>query len=101
VSDFTLAQWLRKQPDFVAGTELLPRLKFPTAADFNVLKADLNQPQLGLASTRQLLEELESRGRIGVIAGEDVKDHEHLNADAKHLLQCMPDLVLNYRTVDE
>jgi hypothetical protein len=62
---------------------------------------DLRAANLGLASTRELLQELSSRGQIGVIAGEDVKDNQHLNADAEHMLQCMPDSVLDYRTVGE
>lgn len=95
-----LSQWLRRQPAFVAGDAMPPRLRHPTAADFNSLKDDLNQPQLGLATTRQLLEELAARGRVGKLGCVAQKDHDHLEADAKHLLGCMAEVVLEYRTVN-
>ncbi len=95
-----LSHWLRRQPVFLAGAVMPSRLQYPTAADFNSLKEDLNNPQLGLATTRQLLEELAARGRVGKLGCVARKDHDHLEADAKHLLDCMAEVVLEYRTVD-
>jgi hypothetical protein len=97
----TLAQFIRRQPTFVAGGLMPDRLRYPTAADFNQLKEDLNGPQLGLATTRQLLEELRSRGMVGALGCVARKDYDHLESDVKHLLDCMPEVVLEYRTVDK
>lgn len=97
----TLANWLRRQPYFVAGAVLPPRLQHPTAADFNSLRRHLNEPQLGLATTRQILQELSARGRIGKLDQKNFISHSHLEADTDHLLEILAPEVLDYRTVDE
>jgi hypothetical protein len=92
---------LRRQPDFVAGAVLPPRLQHPTAADFNSLRRHLNEPQLGLATTRQLLQELSARGRVGKLDPKNATSNIHLETEADHLLQLLAPEVLDYRTVDE
>lgn len=63
---------------------------------------DLRAANLGLASTREMLQELSARGRTSRIAGEaPAKDYEHLEADADHLLQCLSPEVLDYKTVSK
>lgn len=101
MNDETLAQWLRRtNQEFIAGAVLPPKLLHPTVADFNDLRQQLRKPSLGLATTREMLEELKSRGQVGMIAGDNAKDHEHMEADASHLLTCLPASILDYRTVD-
>lgn len=59
-----------------------------------------NEPRLGLATTRQLLEELESRGRVDhVHTGSSAALALGLHADA--LMKTLPEKLLRYRTVDE
>lgn len=63
---------------------------------------DLRAANLGLASTREMLEELSARGRTSrMMADGPIKDNEHLEADADHLLQCLSPEVLDYKTVSE
>lgn len=60
---------------------------------------DLRTANLGLATTREMLEELQARGRAGVVRS-DEKDSIHLESDADHLLKCLSAETLDYRTVD-
>lgn len=95
----TLAQWIRSQPDAVPGGVMPERLRFLTASDFNQLKKDLNEPQLGLASIQELLVELQARGLVGRTSGAGSQgDYSHLEADADHLLKCLSKEVLEQRT---
>ena len=48
-------------------------------------------------STRELLETLKKRGQQGMLfGGEHKTDHEHLKADAEHLLKCLDSQVLSF-----
>jgi hypothetical protein len=103
VSDERLSQWLRRQPKFVAGDVMAERLLRPTAADFNGLVEDLNKANLGLATTRELLAELQVRGQVGALErrGEPIDyGHDRLDRAASRLLATVPAEVLDYRTVD-
>jgi hypothetical protein len=101
VKDETLAQWLRRTDmEFIAGATLPPKLLHPTVADYNDLRQQLRKANLGLATTREMLEELKTRGQVGMITEESSTDHNHLEADASHLLTCLPREVLDYRTAD-
>jgi hypothetical protein len=55
-----------------------------------------DQPLLGLATTRQLLEEIEARGQTE-------RDYRYwgevMARDSKKLLESLPESVLDYRTV--
>ena len=65
---------------------------------------DLRAANLGLATTREMLEELEVRGRINAVgdcSAREKADNEHLQADAKHLLTITCATVLDYKTVDD
>jgi hypothetical protein len=75
-----LSVWLRRQPPFKAGAVVPERIRVMVAQDFNDLREDLNKPNLGLATTRELLDELECRYRVG-LTGVPTADEE-LNAAA-------------------
>ena len=55
---------------------------------------------LGLATTRQLLEELSARGRVDRITGELPVNAAHLERTADMLLAELPAELLNYRTAE-
>lgn len=74
-----------------------------TIAD--ALEALWNQPRLGVATTRQLLEELAARGRdeqMGSLGKDSGRKEHGINMEQKSqaLLSRLPDSILNYRTVD-
>jgi hypothetical protein len=55
---------------------------------------------LGLASTRELLEELQCRGKIQQHDdARSLTDGAHLQVDSGHLLGCLDAATLDYRTV--
>lgn len=56
-----------------------------------------DEPRLGLATTRQLLEELKARGLAEIRYAREGSD---MAIDAISLLENMPEAVLAYRTVD-
>lgn len=59
---------------------------------------DTNDPQLGLATTRQLLTELKVRGQV-----EHYYEREggEMATGAARLLDSLPGSMLDYRTVDD
>jgi hypothetical protein len=57
-----------------------------------------DQPLLGLATTRQLLEEIEARGECECFYEQEGSD---MAIGAANLLDSLPGSMLNYRTVDE
>ena len=98
-----LAVWLRRQPTFKAGEALPERLLYPTADDFNRLKDDLNKPNLGLATTRELLVELLARGEADIVTyrGQDRgADGAVLSGAASAVSKTLSAEALDYRTVD-
>lgn len=65
---------------------------------------DLRAANLGLATTREMLQELELRGRINAPVAPTRRqkdDNEHLQADAAHLLTILAPDVLDYKTVSD
>lgn len=61
---------------------------------------DCQVPHLGLATTRQLLQELEARGELGSSWCQYPATAQYLKVSARVLLREMPDDLLDYRTVD-
>jgi hypothetical protein len=61
---------------------------------------ECNQPHLGLATTRELLRELEVRGEVNVMAGHYPIESENMRGVMAGLLSMSPDGLLDYRTVD-
>lgn len=57
-----------------------------------------NEPLLGLATTGELLEELESRGRIGLDGTGGGEGEENMATACALLINVLPDEVLNYST---
>lgn len=57
-------------------------------------------PNLGYATTRQLLEELKARGEVSFTIGESPNAMSHLVTDTKKLLRVLPPNLLDYRTID-
>lgn len=57
-----------------------------------------NEPHLGLATTRQLLEEIAARGRTETYYKQLGSD---MASGAANLMESMPGSMLDYRTVDE
>lgn len=65
---------------------------------------DMRAANLGLATTREMLQELEARGRINALDAptrREEDDSAHLQADAKHLLTILSPKVLDYKTVSD
>lgn len=64
---------------------------------------DDDEARLGLATTRELLIELETRGAIGALDVALARHREalrQLDEGARRLRMAMPPAVLDYRTVD-
>ncbi len=55
------------------------------------------EPMLGCATTEEMLQELDARGRM---SGDEEFGHE-LSTGARRLLNILPTKMLEYRTVDE
>ena len=87
--------WFRLQPPFVAGAPLPDRLRYPAVADFEALRAELQEPRLGLATTRQLLQELQARGEL-----QNDSDGAALHRMCSKALSYMVSETLDYRTWD-
>jgi hypothetical protein len=66
-----IAEYIARQPDAEAGSLMPHRIKYFTAADFNELKAELNRARLRLATTRDLLKELQMRADLFTVAEPD------------------------------
>jgi hypothetical protein len=58
-------------------------------------------PRLGLATTRQLLQELKARGEVSATVGEYPGAMKNLEIVAEMLLDNLPEQMLNYKTVGE
>lgn len=58
------------------------------------------KPNLGCATTRELLSELYARGQVSSIIGEFPVHMAHLETYSRTFLNLLPDEVLDYRTVD-
>jgi hypothetical protein len=58
-----------------------------------------DQPLLGLATTRQLLEELQARGDVDSVVHQ-MLGSAYMTSIAKKLLHTLPEELLDYRTVD-
>lgn len=58
------------------------------------------KPNLGCATTRELLTEIEARGRISFEHGGGYPEERDMAIGAANLLQALPGSVLDYRTVD-
>jgi hypothetical protein len=94
-----LAALLRRSERFVAGGSIPQRLLVPAAADFNDLADELRRPNLGLATTRELLVDLEARYRIG-LAGVPTPAEEAAASKLCAILDSSTPEQLDYRTVD-
>lgn len=57
------------------------------------------EPLLGLATTRQLLEELKARGHVDAVIDPDNRAAVELEFTADRLLVDLPAATLDYRTV--
>lgn len=58
------------------------------------------EPLLGLATTRQLLEEIKTRGEISAMIGDYPTEMGDMAIGAANLLDILPRSMLDYRTVD-
>jgi hypothetical protein len=65
-----LAELLRREAPFKAGQIVPGRMMHLKAEDYNALAEELRSPNLGRATTRELLEELQTRYRIGASPSE-------------------------------
>ena len=59
-----------------------------------------DEPLLGLATTRQLLEEIKARGEVSATIGEYPEEMGAMAIGAGRLLDELPGSMLDYRTVD-
>jgi hypothetical protein len=59
-----------------------------------------NEPLLGLATTRQLLEELKARGEVSAAIDEYPQEMGDMAIGASNLLNSLPGSMLDYRTAD-
>jgi hypothetical protein len=59
-----------------------------------------DKPQLGLATTRELLLEIKARGEISAAVGEYPIEMGDMAIGAANLLDTLPGSMLDYRTVD-
>lgn len=57
------------------------------------------EPQLGCATTRELLIEIQARGEISATIGEYPQEMGDMAVGAANLLQSLPGSMLDYRTV--
>lgn len=57
-------------------------------------------PYLGLATTRELLEELKARGEVSATIGDYPEEMGDMAIGAANLLEKLPGSMLDYRTVD-
>ena len=57
-------------------------------------------PNLGCATTRELLEEIRARAEVAVTIGEYPEEMNDMAIGAANLLQSLPGSMLSYRTVD-
>ena len=69
--------------------------------EYNVYVDVPVEPLLGLATTRQLLEEIQARGEVSATIGEYPELANDMAMGAARLLDDLPGSMLNYRTVDE
>ena len=60
----------------------------------------MDEPNLGLATTRQLLEELQSRATVSMIIGEYPEEMNSVVLITENLIDTLPRPMLDYRTVD-
>jgi len=58
------------------------------------------KPNLGCATTRELLLELKARGEVSHTIGEYPEEMGSLAIGAANMLDLLPGSMLNYRTVD-
>ena len=94
--------WLARQPEFKPGQLIPRRIGSMRAEDFNDLRAALNKPNLGLATTRELLEELVARGDVEVVAypsTERAHQGHVMSGTAMGLLDALQPEMLDYRTM--
>ena len=96
VDQESLAQWIRRNGPFAAGDPVPRRVVPLMAADYNALRDELNEPRLGLATTRQLLEEVAVRLEIGGTS----QIERSSAATLRGMLDVLPVDCLAYRTVD-
>lgn len=59
-----------------------------------------DEPRLGLATTRELLEELKARGEVSATIGDYPEATGGMAIGAATLLDNLPGSILDYRTVD-
>lgn len=93
-----LSDLLRRSDPFVAGAAVPERIMSMAAKDFNELAEELRRPNLGLATTRGLLVELEARYRIG-LEGVPTPQEEAIASKLRAILQASSLDQLDYRTV--
>ena len=97
-----MSQWLSRQPEFKPGQLIPRRVGQMRAEDFNDLRAALNKPNLGLATTRELLEELRTRGDLEVTCdpGTERAHQGHvMSGTAMGLLDALSPEMLGYTTL--
>jgi len=98
-----IQRWLARQPDARPGQGMPDRWRYMNAADFNTLKVEMGQAHLGLATTHELLQELQTRADVDSIAHPDAerrKEAEAVQMAISPLLRDLSPAALNYRTVD-
>jgi len=60
----------------------------------------MKSPNLGLATTRQLLEEIRDRGEVSATIGQLPMESTWMMRRANGMLNVLPPRLLDYRTVD-
>lgn len=90
---------LRRSKPFVVGAPVPERIMSMAAKDFNELAEELRRPNLGLATTMELLGELEARYRIG-LAGTPTPQEEAIASKLRAIGESSTSEQLHYRTAD-
>jgi hypothetical protein len=60
----------------------------------------VEEPNLGLATTRELLQEIQVRAEVSMAVGEYPEEMNSVVLITENLLDSLPKLMLDYRTVD-
>lgn len=69
------------------------------ACDSRILQNMKDKPNLGLATTRELLNEIKARGEVSATIGEYPEEMGAMASGAANLLESLPGSMLEYKTV--
>lgn len=98
-----MADWIARQPYAVPGKLMPHRLRYFTAADFNALRVALLNPRLELATTRELLKELQMRADLFTVVEPDTERGRSaigMQEATTAWLQNLPSSLLDYRNME-